>query len=214
MIVVIGYEDALRATERGRWESLNDSEKTEVLQALENHVAEQEGRFPCLIEAKWLHTGDDGIELGHYSPASQHICINASQFAPDSLYGGNSDKLVETTFHEGRHAYQHQVVDGLVELADEGTAREWAENLSCGGYVTFEENPRAYWNQPVEADARQFAAQQLSRTQSERASLTESCEDSLDKARAAFASQCDSCCSIGASETAAEEKGQSQALCI
>lgn len=171
----MNYDDALRLTASDEWRLLSDEQKTDVLQCVESHMARESGRKPCPVEAKWLMTGKDGIELGYYSPSEGRICVNASQFAPDSMYGDTSDKLVETVLHEGRHAYQHQVVGGLAPHDDQADVEAWAENLKDGNYISFEENPRGYWNQPVEVDARQFASERFVQLKSEREAL--SCEE-------------------------------------
>lgn len=168
----MNYDDALRLTASGEWRLLSDEQKTNVLQCVEDHMARESGRKHCPVETKWLMTGEDGIELGYYSPSEGRICVNVSQFAPDSMYGGTSDKLIETVLHEGRHAYQHQVVDGLVVHDDHAEVEAWTENLKDGNYISFEENPRGYWNQSVEVDARQFASERLAQLKSEREALS------------------------------------------
>ena len=168
----MNYDDALRQTTPNEWRHLSDEQKTAVLQCIENRMASESGRKPCPVNPKWLMTGKDSIELGYYSPSEKCICVNASQFASDSMYGATSDKLVETVLHEGRHAYQHQVVNGLVSHNDQADVESWTENFKDGNYISFEENPRGYWNQPVEVDARQFASEKLSQLKSEREALS------------------------------------------
>lgn len=167
------YEDALRATGQEAWSGLSEEGKVEVLQTIENHLAAECGRETRSVEGKWLYTGDDGIELGRYQDGSQTICVNASQLGEGSLYGNDPDKMVETVLHEGRHAFQHDVAEGRIPYEDVETAHAWARNLEPGGYVRFDENPRAYWDQPVEADARRFASDRLSQLRLERAAVTE-----------------------------------------
>lgn len=167
------YEDALRMTDREVWSKLSEQGKVEVLQAVEDHMAEECGREARTVESKWLYTGDDGIELGRYQTGNQTIYVNASQLGEGSLYGDNPDKMVEAVLHEGRHAFQHDVAEGRVPYEDAETAQAWAKNLEPGGYVRFDENPRAYWDQPVEADARRFASDRLSQMRSERTAIAE-----------------------------------------
>lgn len=167
------YEDALRMTDREVWSRLSEEGKVEVLQAVEDHVAGECGRDARAVESAWLYTGDDGIELGRYQTGDQTIYVNASQLGEGSLYGSDPDKMVETVLHEGRHAFQHDVAEGRVPCEDAEIARAWARNLEPGGYVRFDENPRAYWSQPVEADARGFASDRLSQLRAERADVAE-----------------------------------------
>ena len=106
---------------------------------------------------KFLYTGSDGIVLGAYDPQNQVIYVNSSQFDADAKYGGDAQALVTACLHEGRHAYQHQAVRGLVRQADPAQVALWKDNLADGHYISFRQDPRAYYQQPVEADARRFA---------------------------------------------------------
>ena len=155
------YEDALRMTDREVWSKLSEQGKVEVLQAVEDHMAEECGREARTVESKWLYTGDDGIELGRYQTGNQTIYVNASQLGEGSLYGDNPDKMVEAVLHEGRHAFQHDVAEGRVPCEDADTAQAWAKNLEPGGYVRFDEN------------ARRFASDRLSQLRSERTAIAE-----------------------------------------
>ena len=116
------------------------------------------------------NTGTDGVVLGTYDPKNQVIYVNSSQFASDSRYGKDSEAIVTACLHEGRHAYQHQVTDGTVLHDNQAEANAWKENLAEGNYISFRDNPRAYYNQPVEVDARRFAEEKYSEIIAERQS--------------------------------------------
>lgn len=173
------YEDALCASRHGTWESLSFASRLEVLQAVENHAAVRVGRTPRQVEGRWLHDGPDGVVLGEYDPADNRIHINNSQLMPNARYGKQSDDLLDTVLHEGRHAYQHQVVRGEVHHPDAEEVKAWAENMKSGNYVQFSQNPRAYWQQPIEADARAYASERLEELKREREAL-----DQAESARA------------------------------
>ena len=153
------------------WNNLTENKKLEVLQSIENHMAFESGRLSCPVEGKFLHTGGDGIVLGTYDPVSRRIYVNSSQFDSDSMYGKNSEALVTTCLHEGRHAYQHQVVDGIISHEDPGEIETWRENLKKGNYISYKENPRGYYEQPVEVDARNFATVRYEKFISERSKM-------------------------------------------
>ena len=165
------YEDALRATKPGTWEGLSFASRLEVLQTVENHAAAETGRTPRTVKGAWLHDGPDSVELGAYDPSDNNIYVNNFQLRPDAKYGKNADDLVETILHEGRHAYQHQVARGEVCHGDAQEAAAWAENMKPGNYVQFSQNPKAYWEQPIEADARAHASKRLEQFRQERAAL-------------------------------------------
>ena len=168
------------------WTSLSDDKKIEVLQTIENHMAYESNRVSVPVEGRFLHTGSDGIVLGLYDPRSGRIYINASQFDSESMYGKDSSTIVTTCLHEGRHAYQHQVVNGIVQHDDLSEAAAWRENLKDGNYISFEENPRGYYEQPVEVDGREFAAGRDRVMMSERLQAEMDRPDDYSKAKDAF----------------------------
>lgn len=162
------YNDAL--TKLGAdWKGLSNAEKTELLQALEDHVALESGRIACTVEGQFMYTGSDGIVMGKYDRESGKIFINSSQYLPESKYGNDASKLLETCLHEGRHAYQDQAVKGIIEHNNLDELNQWKENFD--NYIKYNENPRAYFEQPIEVDARQFASDRLEQLNEERADL-------------------------------------------
>lgn len=195
------YRDSLLLTGE-KWSELDDNQKVEVLQTIENHVAFESHRIPCPVFAKGLYTGTDGIVLGSYDPSNRVIYVNSTQFDSEAMYGKTSKDIITACLHEGRHAYQHQVADGMVIHDNPEEAEIWRNNLSEGNYISFKENPRAYYNQPVEVDARTFAEQRYIQLNTEREALAESdteresskdiferqmsCSDESDKMAASF----------------------------
>lgn len=164
------YEQCLGLTSE-KWSSLEDSEKIEVLQTIENRMAFESGRLPCPVVGQGLYTGEDGIVLGSYSRETQTIYINTSQFDPESKYGKDPDRIITTCIHEGRHAYQNQVANGLIAHEDAEEAEAWRENLAEDNYISYQENPVAYYMQPVEVEARSFAEDRMMQLQEERSNL-------------------------------------------
>lgn len=163
------YEQSVLLT-GSQWTELSEERKLEVLQTIENHSAFEAGRLSCPVLGKFLYTGTDGVVLGTYDSKNQVIYVNSSQFAADTRYGKDSEAIVTACLHEGRHAYQHQVADGIVLHDNQAEADAWKENLSEGNYISFRENPRAYYNQPVEVDARRFAEEKYAEIVAERQS--------------------------------------------
>lgn len=72
--------------------------------------------------------------------------------------------------HEGRHSYQHQAVTGVI-IHDETETKVWNENFQK--YITFQEDPKGYYTQPVEVDARNYASQRYQEILSERDTLSQ-----------------------------------------
>lgn len=164
------YDENLRLTGTA-WNNLDENKKVEVLQIIENHVAYETGRIACPVKSKFLYTGMGGVVLGVYDSKNRIIYVNSSQFDAESMYGKTSEALVTACLHEGRHAYQHQAVEGIILHGDTDEVEIWRENLKEGNYITFNENPKAYYNQPVETDARTYAEERYKELVSERESL-------------------------------------------
>lgn len=184
------YEQCLSLTGE-KWSSLEDSEKVEALQTIENRMAFESGRLPCPVVGRWLYTGEDGIVLGSYSRDTQTIYINTSQFDPESKYGKDPDRIITTCIHEGRHAYQNQVANGLITHENAEEAEIWKDNLAEDNYISYQENPVAYYMQPVEVDARSFAEQRMLQLQEERcASIQQT--DQENTAKSVFEEQMNS----------------------
>lgn len=68
---------------------------------------------------------------------------------------------LETVIHEGRHAYQHFVINkkklGLFNFKE----KKWKRNY--GGYISSKEDSAIYSMQPIERDAQKYAIKELSK---------------------------------------------------
>ncbi len=184
----MNYQESLLLT-GDAWNYLSDEKKIEVLQTIENHMAFEANRMSVPVEGKFLHTGSDGIVLGSYDTDARRIYINTSQFDQNSMYGKDSSSLVTTCLHEGRHAYQHQVANGLVHHDDPNESEAWRENLRDGNYISFRENPRGYYEQPVEVDAREFATKRYEELVNERMQAEMHQPNSFSHAKNTFEAQ-------------------------
>lgn len=164
------YDESIILTAEN-WQQLSPGEKLEALQAIEDRMALESDRLACPVESRPLYADGNSVTLGLYDPATGRICINSSQLEPGSRYGDDPRMMVETCLHEGRHAYQDQAVKGIADHSDKAQVESWRENFK--DYITFEENPRAYYSQPVEADARAFAHARYEMMNEERTQLRE-----------------------------------------
>jgi len=164
------YEESIMRT-GSEWSSMDCSERLSALQAIEDRMALESERFACPVESREMRSVGNGISLGCFDPSSGRIYINSSQLEPGSKYGDDPKMLITACLHEGRHSYQHQSVNGAVIHSDREECERWKENFD--NYITFKENPRAYYEQPVEADAREFAEMRYDLIDEERRQLTE-----------------------------------------
>lgn len=174
------YKEILNSLNIDRWHSLSEDEKMDFFQSLENYMAMESHRMSCKVNGRFLYTGDEGVVLGVYNPERGEIDINVSQFDEYSLYGKEPDRLVQTCLHEGRHAMQHQVAKGEINFSDRELANEWKHNLKDGNYISYKKNPKAYYNQPVERDAREFAKLRYAALLGEKEQMEKTQEENVD----------------------------------
>jgi hypothetical protein len=174
------YKEILETLNSDIWNRLSEEEKLDYFQSLENYMAMESNRESCKVKGKFLYTGEEGVVLGAYNPETREIDINVSQFDEYSLYGKEPSRLTQTCLHEGRHALQHQVAEGKVEYPDQEIAHEWKNNLKEGNYISYKRNPKAYYNQPVERDAREFAEKRYAALLDEKEFLENSQDNIVD----------------------------------
>ena len=107
----------------------------------------------------------DEDRLGYYSAASRQIVLSRSV-----LESGTAQETMDTIAHEAFHVQQAYVVenidwdDAATQAAYYDQARRWLRN-DQNGYVSGEEDILGYYFQPVEIDARAYAAEETERLQ-------------------------------------------------
>lgn len=135
------------------WKELGLDEKTELLCEFERKIAEIEMRPPLTVTHEATRPGVEGYFDG------KKIVIS------DRTLGRNDIKayreVLDTLFHEGRHAYQfHNIFAVRTESSDE-LFRAWEINIKELGYQPSDSYRtlgfQHYFCQPVELDARLFA---------------------------------------------------------
>ena len=93
---------------------------------------------------------------GYYNDKNKTIAINIEQIVEEPMTIESAKELLITVFHELRHAYQHYAARNPSQYgADKLTASIWRTNYK--NYVQCSKNPKRYYIQPVEQDARNFA---------------------------------------------------------
>ena len=142
------------------WKELSVNEKLEALQNFENEVARIEHRAALPVKSDDL----GNCVYGQYSPQTNDITLNESLLESDSEE--DYIQALTTYFHEGRHAYQfYNLTTERIEPNSE-LFESWDVNLNVLGYNSgdygffgYEE----YYTQPVEVDARVFAAEVINK---------------------------------------------------
>lgn len=140
------------------WENLNVDQRVEALQQLENRVADIACRPIIEVTAGEL---DYGV-LGQYRYETGQMIISGELLADNSQY----KEVLNTLFHEGRHAYQYEnLYSGKVTEQNQELVDAWRVNLDVLGYengnssIFREIGFYRYYTQPIEVDARAFAAE-------------------------------------------------------
>lgn len=144
-----------------KWSELTDSEKIAHLQAVEYQMASDCGRKPRHVKIDFVHsTGGGYVSDGKGGGTIFIGCDDLDE---------NGFECLDTVLHEGRHAYQDDVVNNRVSHSEtRETVKAWSQNdIFCGIYKRPETNYYEYRFQPREADAYRFAANLIDHLDSE-----------------------------------------------
>lgn len=156
------------------WTKLSIKGKVEVLNQLEQRIADIEHRPAATIRSEVMDPDINGYELnGEIALNEEHL--KATDLSPEKL-----EEVLETMIHEGRHAYQEYNVYERQVHPSGAQVDSWRENYEMVGYASGEPvytsvlgfsytneglaklGARLYYYQPVEIDARQFASDTMS----------------------------------------------------
>lgn len=144
------------------WETASLDSKTELAKQLAAYELAVLG-VPDGTEVTVQPLDED--RLGYYSAASRQIVLSRSV-----LESGTAQETMDTIAHEAFHVQQAYVVenidwdDAATQAAYYDQARRWLRNYQ-NGYVSGEEDIMGYYFQPVEIDARAYAAEETERLQ-------------------------------------------------
>ena len=157
------YMDAFHSE---NWERLNFDSRVSALQHLENQSASEQGRSARTIEPSFFEKDENGFTtVGYYSPEEQDkLFINQDAINSNSPY-----QAMSTVLHEGRHAYQDDIVndrtstDKNMDPADAQLVDQnkdvWEKNMQDDVYFSPKEGDSfsEYRYQPIEADANNYS---------------------------------------------------------
>lgn len=159
------------------WTNLSLEERTEVLNRVEQKIAEIEHRPALSVGIEEMGGGD----LGYQCAPERRIALNSK------IVGLNTPEahrlVVETIIHEGRHAYQHYNVDVKCIHESASEVKTWEKNFydpvwgyyQYHGQKIYAPNNKGqlrdvgfilYEQQPVEVDARNFTSEISSKLES------------------------------------------------
>jgi hypothetical protein len=139
------------------WDTMSDEERRKVLEHIADQIAAGYGvddfevRFEDLEDADGDGKDDDPTTDSHGSWSEDDHVLRID------LNDVDDPGIIGTIAHEVRHSAQNKYVDDYPDLPpgiDPDEVEDWKENFD--DYKTSEDDGfDAYWNQPVEEDARE-----------------------------------------------------------
>jgi hypothetical protein len=131
------------------WKRMTLDKRVQLLQDLENDQASKSGRSPYTIKAVPMERlgqcGSAKHDIREIHVNEAHIQHNNFEFV-----------AIDTVAHEGRHAYQNDVIENRIKHQNIEQAQIWKENADV--YVSNTEKMfLIYYNQPIERDAQDHA---------------------------------------------------------
>lgn len=169
--MVEGIAKCLEKTKQFKFENwckLSLKEREQLLNEVEQKIAAIEHRPPLKVELKPLKPH----HMGYQSDAEKKIVLNSNIVGSNDR--GMHRQVLDTIIHEGRHAYQHYNVDVKTIHESASEVASWRENFYSKEYGYYRSGThyipifhngeirnvdfRLYYYQPVEIDARNFAA--------------------------------------------------------
>ena len=148
------YEIAVRNLNSAAWGKMQDSEKLQDLQAIENKNAMEQHRLACEVVGENMEKGDWGYQQG------LKIAVNSNE-----LNNPNFMEHVDTVFHEGSHTRDWQA-QFLTELKSEYTPEDL--KIRNSPIPDYEKDPNGYFYHPAEVAARQAGEEGVRQIQSDR----------------------------------------------
>lgn len=150
---LLQYNHTIQLLEDDQWCLLSAQEKTHVLQVVADIETSYMQISPVVVR---------NCPLANNIVGSYDSMKREAQIDLDKHEGYSSLEYINTILHECRHAYQHDCVASL-NWSDPSIqtgiyyaqARQW--RYEHRNYISSSENPRAYFSQAIEKDARNYA---------------------------------------------------------
>lgn len=163
---IADYLSGIENLKYENWKGLTLEQRTELLNTIEYRIAQIEHRPPLPIKVEKMASN----VFGYQDSYNKLIALNSKFVMSDSKEAYKD--VIDTIIHEGRHAYQHYNVDQKCVHDSLSEVNTWRENFYDPKYRYYSGNTlvvigpnkvgdvgfRLYYYQPVEIDARNFAA--------------------------------------------------------
>lgn len=163
---IADYLSGIENLKYENWKNLTLEQRKELLNTIEYRIAQIEHRPPLPIKVEKMASN----VFGYQDSYNKLIALNSKFVMSDSKEAYKD--VIDTIIHEGRHAYQHYNVDQKCVHDSLSEVNTWRENFYDPKYRYYSGNTlvvigpnkvgdvgfRLYYYQPVEIDARNFAA--------------------------------------------------------
>lgn len=146
-----------------KWEKLPLEKRLDVLNELEEKIADIACRTPCFVNVDYEMESN---VLGGYSMESKDITLNADFVMSNNF--ADFKELLDTVVHEGRHAYQDYNLNECEVHPRHSEVESWRDTCGGGKWTYWNDTSswlgqRLYEQQSIEIDARNFAADVIDR---------------------------------------------------
>ncbi len=151
------------------WKGLNAEERLDLLQELENREAARQNRPAFRVMQAEPGTGPR--TLGYFN--GKVLCVNkrflGGRVEPFARSNYTPSNAIDTIVHEGRHAFQRMAAFGVIKAPQITAEQKKAWLISFLAYQSAENEANGdaafalYAFQPIERDAREFAAREMKR---------------------------------------------------
>lgn len=177
--LIAGHMASIEDIQFENWQEIGVEQMVDILGSLENEIAKIQHRPAMVLTAERLDNNVFGQQYGNRIELNVKI-LESSKNDPALL-----DAVLDTLIHEGRHAYQHYNVEERMVHQSQAEVNSWRENFNELGYkdgspiaihligpFNYTNNElaslgaRLYYYQPVETDAREYAADTMSKYKS------------------------------------------------
>lgn len=163
---IADYLSGIENLKYENWKNLTLEQRKDLLNTIEYRIAQIEHRPPLPIKVEKMASN----VFGYQDSYNKLIALNSKFVMSDSKEAYRD--VLDTIIHEGRHAYQHYNVDQKCVHDSLSEVNTWRENFYDPKYRYYSGNTlvvigpnkvgdvgfRLYYYQPVEIDARNFAA--------------------------------------------------------
>ena len=154
IITDLEHIENLKKFETQTWRHLKFNERLDALQKLEDRMAQEQGRAKRTVDATEELNKDVAGAFDKTYPDYIHVNKHFLTSSGNNLI--SSYDMMDTVIHEGRHAYQYDVLHGVKVnyRPDDSIVRQWMENDITGSIPR--SNPVGHRFQSKEDDARNF----------------------------------------------------------